>query len=207
MIDVVSQPDNIAGNVYDKYGTKNPIARHLMRGFLTAFDKLSELSGAQSAFEAGCGEGHLSLRLMGRGLVVRGCDIGEGKVEEANQASVALGAPDLFDVRSIYDLRPRDVDADLIICCEVLEHVPEPGKALDILMGLGARHLLLSVPREPIWRVLNMARGKYLSRLGDTPGHIQHWSSRGFMRFVSKRLDIVAVEKPLPWTMLLCRCA
>jgi hypothetical protein len=30
------------------------------------------------------------------------------------------------------------------------------------------------VPREPIWRIGNMARGRYLGDLGNTPGHIQH---------------------------------
>ena len=40
-------------------------------------------------------------------------------------------------------------------------------------------HALLSVPREPIWRMLNFLRGKYWSSGGNTPGHLQHWSRRG----------------------------
>ena len=35
------------------------------------------------------------------------------------------------------------------------------------------RHLLVSVPREPLWRMLNMARGSYWSALGNTPGPSQ----------------------------------
>jgi hypothetical protein len=65
--------------------------------------------------------------------------------------------------------------------------------------------VVVSVPREPIWCGLNMVRGKYFSKLGNTPGHIQHWSSSDFVNLVSKYFDVVEVKKPLPWTMLLCR--
>ena len=41
-----------------------------------------------------------------------------------------------------------------------------------------ARALLVSVPREPLWRGLNMARGAYMRDLGNTPGHVNHWSKR-----------------------------
>jgi hypothetical protein len=44
------------------------------------------------------------------------------------------------------------------------------------------RHLLVSVPREPLWRMLNMARGAYWPALGNTPGHLNHWSRRSFVR-------------------------
>ena len=45
--------------------------------------------------------------------------------------------------------------------------------------GWPAAHLLVSVPREPLWRALNVARGAYLRELGNTPGHVNHWSKRG----------------------------
>ena len=43
-----------------------------------------------------------------------------------------------------------------------------------------SRWLLVSVPREPLWRGLNLARGSYLRELGNTPGHLNHWSKRRF---------------------------
>jgi len=61
------------------------------------------------------------------------------------------------------------------------------------------------VPREPIWRILNIARGKYIGDLGNTPGHVNHWSRRGFIDLLSRRFDVVEVRSPLPWTMALCR--
>jgi ubiquinone/menaquinone biosynthesis C-methylase UbiE len=108
-------------------------------------------------------------------------------------------------VKSVYDIeRPQDA-ADLIVCCEVLEHVDAPERALEAIARVAERDVILSVPREPLWRVLNMARGKYISQLGNTPGHLNHWSSRGFVEMAQRYFDVIAVRKPVPWTMLHCR--
>ena len=67
------------------------------------------------------------------------------------------------------------------------------------------RHLLVSVPREPLWRMLNMARGAYVAQLGNTPGHLNHWSKRSFTALLQARGEVVQVRSPFPWTMLLVR--
>ncbi len=206
--DPALRPDaygNVAGNNYDKYGSRNPIARALMNGFLGAFDDLVGKAAPRSAFEIGCGEGHLSLRLLRRGIETRGFDVEEDLVAGANRAAGAEGFGSPFGLDSVYDLGDRAIEADLILCCEVLEHLPDPERALQRIAAQGAAHVLLSVPREPIWRALNLARGKYAGQLGNTPGHIQHWSRKGFIDFVSRHLEPVEVRSPLPWTMLLCR--
>lgn len=197
--------DNVAGNYYDKYESRNPIARALMDGFLRAFDDLSAESGAKTAYEVGCGEGNLSMRLHARGVKVAGSDLEPSIVEEANRRAQASSGCAPFAVRNVYDLDRSDVDVDLVVCCEVLEHIPRPSDAIDRLAAITRSHLLVSVPREPLWRILNMARGKYLSSLGNTPGHLNHWSSSGFLADIGRRFEIVAVRKPLPWTMALCR--
>jgi hypothetical protein len=66
-------------------------------------------------------------------------------------------------------------------------------------------NLLVSVPREPLWRGLNMARGAYLRDLGNTPGHLNHWSRRGFVALLSRHGEVREVRSPFPWTMLLVR--
>jgi 2-polyprenyl-3-methyl-5-hydroxy-6-metoxy-1,4-benzoquinol methylase len=196
---------NVAGNYYDKYASSNPIARALMNGFFSAFDALSGRADAKTAFEVGCGEGELSLRLLARGLEVRGCDLEGSAVVEANARSAAHGHGEPFTVRSIYDLADGEIAADLLVCCEVLEHLPDPRAGLERLAAQRVKHVLLSVPREPVWRLMNCARGKYLSDFGNTPGHLQHWSRRGFVDLVAGYFDIREVRSPLPWTMLLAR--
>ncbi len=50
-------------------------------------------------------------------------------------------------------------------------------------------HLLVSVPREPLWRGLNMARGAYIKDLGNTPGHLNHWSRKAFVELLGRHGD------------------
>ncbi len=107
--------------------------------------------------------------------------------------------------QSIYQLAHASNSVDAVVCLEVLEHLEHPERALKELCRVSSGVLILSVPREPIWRALNMARFKYWADLGNTPGHLQHWSSTGFERFVGRYCEIVSVQRPLPWTVLAAR--
>ena len=103
------------------------------------------------------------------------------------------------------DLPFADDEFDLATAIEVLEHVPDPEHTLAEMARCAERHLLVSVPREPLWRMLNMARGAYLGQLGNTPGHLNHWSKRSFVRLLSQHGEVVELRSPFPWTMLLVR--
>lgn len=197
----ISQP---AGNYYDKYHTANPIARRLMQGFLDAFDALAERVPIASSLEIGCGEGELSIRLARRGFRVQGCDISAEIVEEARRRADAANVAATFWTQPIETIDETKA-APLVVCCEVLEHLDDPEQGIDRLAELARPHLIASVPREPLWRVLNLARGKYIGDFGNTPGHVNHWSRRGFLDLLARRFEIVAVRTPLPWTMALCR--
>lgn len=193
----------VAGNVYDKYGTRNPIAAWLMQGFMRSMEELVKVTRPRQVHEVGCGEGHLSSRLVEwLGVPVRGSDVSPEIIDVAQNAHGAVAS---FQAKSIYDLRPEVDAAELVVCAEVLEHVDDPRQALSILTGLARPYCVLSVPREPLWRALNMARGKYVRDLGNTPGHVNHWSKAGFCRLVSEFFDIQEVRSPLPWTMVLAR--
>lgn len=195
-----------AGNYYDKYGSRNPIVRWMMSGFANAFDQLVDQTGSPQALEIGCGEAELSIRMARRGIRVSGCDIAPEAIEEAHRRVAAAGVEVELWVQGLEAFAGKaERAAPLVVCCEVLEHLDDPEQGLEILSGLAQPWLLCSVPREPIWRALNMARARYLTDLGNTPGHVNHWSRRGFERFVSTRFEIVRTLTPLPWTMLLCR--
>jgi 2-polyprenyl-3-methyl-5-hydroxy-6-metoxy-1,4-benzoquinol methylase len=139
------------------------------------------------------------------GIRIRGCDISSDRIATARSRAAGMGLSIPFAVGNIYDLKPTQDAANLIICCEVIEHLENPEAALDVLASLAKPWLLVSVPREPLWCMLNMARGSYLNDLGNTPGHINHFSAREFIKFLRRRLEVVEVKKPLPWTMALCR--
>ena len=196
----------VVGNTYDKYGSRNPIVRRIMRGFEEALGDLVARVSPESIHEIGCGEGYWVMQWTSAGIAARGSDFSEQVIalakENARQRSLST---ELFVARSIYDLRSPSDSADLLVCCEVLEHLDDPAAGLAALQRVATKHLILSVPREPIWCALNMARGKYWSSWGNTPGHVQHWSSGQFSALVSEYFDVLEVRSPLPWTMLLCK--
>jgi ubiquinone/menaquinone biosynthesis C-methylase UbiE len=100
-------------------------------------------------------------------------------------------------------LQFADDEFELVAATEVLEHVTDPERALAEMARVAGRHLLVSVPHEPLWRALNMARGAYLRELGNTPGHLNHWTRRSFVRLLGQYGEVIEIRAPFPWTMLL----
>jgi 2-polyprenyl-3-methyl-5-hydroxy-6-metoxy-1,4-benzoquinol methylase len=196
----------VVGNMYDKYQSSNPIVKKIMKGFESSLTELVTQASPQAIYEIGCGEGYWVLRWNKQGYQVRGCDFSSQAIAMAKENASTYGvSTSIFEMRDIYELQSGYDNADLIICCEVLEHLNYPELALERLKQIVTKHLIVSVPKEPLWRILNMLRAKYLVNLGNTPGHLQHWSKRGFISLISKYFKIIEIRTPLPWTMLLCK--
>lgn len=197
--------DLITGNFYNKYETKNPVARILVQGFMNTLTDMVKTVGAEDVHEIGCGEGFLAPILGGASIRLRGCDISDECVDLARRYANENKIEATYRSSNIMDLTPPEDSAQLIICCEVLEHLEDSERAIDILASLAEPNLICSVPREPIWSAMNIARGRYLTRLGNTPGHLQKWSTKTFIQLVSRRFTIDEVKTPIPWTFLRCR--
>lgn len=191
---------------HEKYDSKNPIAQKLIRQFMAGIGDLSGLiqHDVKSITECGCGQGHVNQELerLFPHARVRGLDINTTDLEIA-RANRLSPKTELYE-KSIYDIGAHE-QADLVVCCEVLEHLDDPALALEKMSQLNAGSYLFSVPREPLWRMLNMLRGKYWRDWGNTPDHCNHWSARSFQKFVKTRLKVIEVRQPLPWTMLLAQ--
>jgi len=195
-----------AGNLYDKYRNTHPVERRLVARFLRDARELAALSGASVAHEVGCGEGEISMMLAQTlGLRVRGSDQSAAVCEEASRRAHDRGLPISFTACPIEELNPPRDRAELIICCEVIEHLADPAAGVVNLARLADPWALLSVPREPLWRVLNLLRGAYVSAAGNTPGHVNHFGRQAFVDLLSARFQVVALRSPLPWTMVLAR--
>jgi 2-polyprenyl-3-methyl-5-hydroxy-6-metoxy-1,4-benzoquinol methylase len=201
----VSDDGIVTGNTYDKYGSSNPVVRRLMANFERTLDELLARAEPRSLLDVGCGEGVLvhrwALAMPDRRLV--GIDL----EEESIQAGWAERRAANLEYRTMPadELPFATGEFDLATAIEVLEHVPDPERTLAEMARCAERHLLVSVPREPLWRALNVARGAYIGQLGNTPGHLNHWSKRSFARMLSRHGQIVELRSPFPWTMLLVR--
>jgi len=158
----------VTGNTYDKYGSNNPLVRKMMANFESTLDELWEQAAPTSVLDVGCGEGVLTYKWaerLGDGRIV-GIDLDE----EELKAAWELRKRDNLEyiVQEATTLPFGDGEFDMAAAIEVLEHVPEPGNTIKEMARVASKHLLVSVPREPLWRGLNMARGAYLKDLGNT---------------------------------------
>jgi ubiquinone/menaquinone biosynthesis C-methylase UbiE len=185
------------GNSYDKYASTNPVEQRLMGGFFACLDELLPVRAPDVVLEVGLGEGEVSERVRRRypDASIMGIDLPDRELATSWKEKGLIGA-----FADIAQLPFPDGSFDLVLGIEVLEHVPNPDAALREIARVARGSVLLSVPREPIWRVANMVRGRYLADWGNTPGHIQHWSRRSFSSLVHRHLDLVSVKAPFPWT-------
>jgi SAM-dependent methyltransferase len=192
------------GNTFDKYGSSNPLVRRLMTGFERDLFELLEHARPASIIDVGCGEGVLTERWAE--LVtdrVVGVDLEDPKLRAEWERR---SRPNLEFRSGVGDSLPyADGEFEAASAIEVLEHVPDPAAVLAEMARVASRWIVVSVPREPLWRGLNMARGSYLRELGNTPGHLNHWSRRSFARLLESYGEVVDLRSPLPWTMALVR--
>jgi ubiquinone/menaquinone biosynthesis C-methylase UbiE len=183
-----------------KYKTKNPLARILIWSFQkTIVDLLSDID-YQSLHEVGCGDGYnMQVLTSIKEAEYSGSDIEEGALILAKKRNPRVD----FLKASVYNLPFPEDSFDIVVICEVLEHLKNPQKALSEVKRITKKYCLLSIPNEPLWRILNMARGAYWKNWGNTPGHINHWSKKQFIHLVSQYFEIDKVKNPLPWTLIL----
>jgi trans-aconitate methyltransferase len=104
-------------------------------------------------------------------------------------------------VGSIYDLSVLEPPYDLVMCCEVLEHLPDVPRALDQLASLGAKRLILTVPHEPFFMLSNLARLKNVTRLGKE--HVNHFTKASFKKLLEGRFRSVELVTSYPWILAL----
>jgi SAM-dependent methyltransferase len=185
-----------------KYRNRNPIQRFLIRRFVSAIHSAFIGAGpVKRVVEIGVGEGFLSGYLSEAfpETSFTGVDLSASDVGLLKQKFPRIEA----HVAPIEDLGVLSPPYDLVMCCEVLEHVTDPAAALRSLCSLGAKKLLLSVPHEPFFMASNFLRGKNLTRLGNDPEHLHHWTAPAFRKFLETELDVLHVELPYPWILTL----
>lgn len=191
----------VGGNYFDKYRSRNPIHRMLMSQFLSSARNMISEIDFESILEVGCGPGDLAEELFKSDANYLGIDIDDREIMTAR----ARYPHRKFQHASAYELPIENVSIDLVVACEVLEHLSDPETAMRELDRVARKWILMSVPREPLWRILNFTRGKYWWNLGNTPGHLQHFSRCDFLELIESRWFVLEVKSPIPWTMVLAR--
>ena len=196
----------VTGNTYDKYGSTNPVVRRLMAGFEGTLEELFAQADPQSLLDVGCGEAVLThkwaqqlapRRVVGhrpRGSRDPG-GVGEAPGAQPRVPDHEGGEPAVRRRR----VRRRDRDRGA-------RARPRP-RAHGRGDGAGGRSAGCSsrCRASRCGARLNMARGAYIKDLGNTPGHVNHWSKRAFVSLLGRHGEVVEARSPFPWTMLLVR--
>lgn len=199
------------GHKYTEEG-QGKIGRMLIDGYFRAVDDLIKSSGtlnlpAPKAIEIGCGEGHSTERLrklLPDHVRLQASEYVDHLVPLARKKNPSVPVQQ----ESVYETRHTDNTFDLVFLLEVLEHLDYPADALEEIRRIlkPGGYLILGVPREPLWCALNLARGKYIGHFGNTPGHLNHWSTLTLRSFMRKHFAPVQLTKtPLPWTLVASR--
>ena len=188
-----------------EYQSRNPISNMLYNNFYNNLKKLlSELEGVNKYLEIGCGTGESTKRLLG--MIGEDCHLESSEYEQRLvQKLNSINFPVNVIEESVYELKRENHSCDCILLLEVLEHLDDYELALKELFRVSGRYVIISVPNEPMWRILNMMRGNYWSDWGNTPGHINHWSPSRLKALLTEYGDVVMTLTPTPWIMMLVK--
>lgn len=79
------------------------------------------------------------------------------------------------------------LEADLVICADVIEHVADPDALMRFVMGITRSWVVLSTPDRHL-----MYKPRDFHRLGPprNPAHLREWSFGEFGRYAAQFLDI-----------------
>lgn len=195
------------GNASEKYAAGNPLTRVLLRRFLAEVDRAARELTPSSLLDVGCGEGVVTeriARLLPDANVV-GIDADDLRLASEwmrrRQGNLS------FRVGSGYELPYEANSFDLVCAMEVLEHVERPREVLAEMARVARRAVLVSVPREPLWRIAHLLAGRDVAALGNTPGHINHWGKRDLGSLVSEFGHVATLSTPFPWTVAVVEIA
>jgi 2-polyprenyl-3-methyl-5-hydroxy-6-metoxy-1,4-benzoquinol methylase len=199
----------IRGTVSQDYGNlqkhlnPNPVQRYLLRRFHRRMASLLKATGATRILDAGCGEGFVVSYLLQEtdGLTITGIDCSLEAIEMARQMVPGV----LFDAGDLREMPYGGDSFDLVMCLEVLEHLPDPHKGLRELRRVTSVHCLVSVPHEPFFRATNFLRGRHVPAWGRDPEHLQHWTARQFRRLVEQYFEVERFVYSFPWVIVLGR--
>lgn len=187
---------------YLKHTNENPLQRYLINNFYKALIHLAKILNPETILDAGCGEGFSLSKLSEYKIGT--------KLEGVDDSKIALSLgkklfPSLsLKYGSLHSLPYASNSFDLVVCTEVLEHLKNPSNAIIEALRVSKKHAIFSVPNEPFFMASNFLRGKNLSRWGNDPGHINHWTIFSFLSLLKKEsIRIKAIKLPFPWIMVL----
>lgn len=185
-----------------KYREPSALKRALLRRFVERFHSLFlRANPVESVLEVGIGEGFLSGYLSERFPHVQFEGIDQDR--EALARAALLFPRIQLHSGDAHALRASGRAFDLVLCCEVLEHVADPERALAEIAAVAPRHAIFTVPHEPFFRLSNLLRGRNVGRFGNDVDHHHHWGKASFRELLSRHFEVVTLTTSYPFLLAL----
>ena len=197
------------GNHFDKYLSKNFFVKIIMAKFEKNLTYLVNKFDNKNFFDLGCGDGHWMNYYTQKGFFVRGGDHSKEQLEIIKKKYNYNGYKiDFYNANFVNEINKilKNEKINNILLSEVLEHLENPKKILETLYQVNFERIIITVPNEPLWRILNMMRGKYLKNFGNTPGHINHFSIKSLKKILlSVGFNVEEIKTSQPFLLFSCR--
>ncbi len=203
-------PEKKESSNYKKHTTANPLRRALINSFHKKLGEgILELE-SKSVLDIGCGEGFVITYL--KNILPKTCFYGIDISPESIEIAKKNNSDTKFEAGNFTDPSQTDFNGtlgknefDLVICLEVLEHIPNFEAALVELQKINTDHYIFSVPNEPFFRLSNLLALKNIKLLGNDPEHVNNWTSNRFEKLIGRHFEIIKKLYPFPWQMLICK--
>lgn len=199
-----SNSKNVASNYFEKHTSQNFLIKKIMHRFHLDLFTLIQKANPKSTYDFGSGRGFTVEKISAAfpGIKITGSDLESQSVSEAKRLHPHLS----FVKDNIYNSKQKSDSFDVVTACEVLEHLDNPNKGVREAKRIAKKYCIFTVPNEPLWRFANIARLKYLSDFGNTPGHLQNFTRQDFRRLLKKHFKKVKIKNStLLWNMAICK--
>ncbi|MGM0568244.1 MAG: class I SAM-dependent methyltransferase [Elusimicrobiota bacterium] len=182
--------------------TKNPVKKYLINRFMKNILDLITMISPQVVLDAGCGEGYiindicreLNCDIFGIDINAEAVKFAQTLFQDVHRVKLMIG--------NINDLPFDDCSFDLVICNEVLEHLEKPLDGLNELRRVSKGKVIISVPHEPYFRLSNLLALKHIKKIGNAPGHINHFTKNRLSNLITDYFCDYEFYYSFPWIIV-----
>ena len=149
---------------------------------------ISRCENVNSFLDAGCAEGHYLSKFQEKFKENVGLEFDEHRSLRASQN---LSKKALVVRGSVENLPFKDNSFDLVLCSEVLEHIPDWKKALSELQRVSRKYIVLTIPLEKafFWRFFSIIAPPI------TRGHLHRLGSLDIKHNLNGKFKLIGSEK------------
>ena len=140
--------------------------------------------------DVGCGTGYIT-NIISNELdsTVIGCDVDNKRIAFAHSN---FGQEVI--ICDITCLPFKNDSFDLIIASEILEHINCIDEALKEIKRIAQKDIIITVPNEPFFRIANFFRGKNLTRFGNPPDHVNHYTKKTLYQLLDRYFSNISIK-------------